>query len=219
MDLFLCLVSLSLSNWKPIGKEKADTPAAHPSADSLPQPTCHSNNTPTVIYCWRCKGSHAPRSCPSYNLNSRSKSANNPNSRQPNHSQPHHSQQSSNSPQPRPLPTQTIESQNKASVGLAHTEQSAQCHTCFTGMVWDVAGRVYWFSDDELRKYPFCEESSPWAYGEASKCIFFFFSRSSTGHHLVAVLGLTRGHQLSSEGDTGFPSGRTSETLLKEFTF
>lgn len=97
-------------NSKPIGKEKADTPAAHSSADSLLQPS----NTPTVIYCWRCKGSHVPRSCPSYILNSRSKSANNPNSRQPNYSQPHHFQQSSNSPQPRPLPTQTIESQNKA---------------------------------------------------------------------------------------------------------
>lgn len=73
-------------NWKPIGKEKADTPAAHPSADSLPRPS----NTPTVIWrLWRCKGSHAPCSCPSYNLNSRSKSANNPNLRQPNHSQPH----------------------------------------------------------------------------------------------------------------------------------
>lgn len=45
--------------------------------------------------------------------------------------------------------------------------------TYFTGMVWDVASRVYWFRDDETGKYPFSEESSPRADGEASNCIIF----------------------------------------------
>lgn len=49
-------------------KEKADSPPANPSADSLPQ----TSNTLTVIYCWRCKGSHVPRSCPNYNQYSNS---------------------------------------------------------------------------------------------------------------------------------------------------
>lgn len=49
----------------------------------------------------------------------------------------------------------------------------------FTGMVWDIVGSVFWFRDDETRKYPFSLETSPLMVGEVITSPAFFSAEAS----------------------------------------
>ena len=106
------------------------------------------DNISHVVYCWRCKGSHAPYSCPNYNQFKKSNSpgqsypqqSHSQHSRpqqshpQQQHPQPHHSQrphqQKHSSNQTYPQPFDSSNPQNHSSVNaVTHSAQSPLCIT------------------------------------------------------------------------------------------
>lgn len=84
------------------------------------------SNTPPVVYCWKCKGSHAPSNGPNFNHSRKSKPSYH------SHPQQHHPQPSyhSHPQQPHPQHSQSADEQKRPSVNtVAHTSQSASCIT------------------------------------------------------------------------------------------
>ena len=111
-------------------------------------PPPQKDNISHVVYCWRCKGSHAPYSCPNYNQFKKSNSpgqsypqqSHSQHSRpqqshpQQQHPQPHHSQrphqQKHSSNQTYPQPFDSSNPQNHSSVNaVTHSSQSPLCIT------------------------------------------------------------------------------------------
>ena len=111
-------------------------------------PPPQKDNIPPVVYCWRCKGSHAPYSCPNYNQFKKPKppGQSHPQQSYPqqshpqqshlqqqhpqsHHSQrPHHRQNHSNQTYPQSF--DSSDPQNHSSVNaVTHSAQSPSCVT------------------------------------------------------------------------------------------